>query len=380
MPDEQEIYAALNRKDSQELLDVWRTHDTSSWYPEAFNAIKRILDERGVETPEPQPPEIGKAQADAKSRAKRIRFWSRVLTLVPSWILAALIYFPLRKLIFPESESMLGTYALLIIIWQGLTSWVYRILSKERPPSVSTQPASDNDASQTASPHPSQPLCPPSLPRADTSGPRRNRGCFLKGLVITAVVALVLVIGGFVAWHKLVSWGEDFPDQFPLHVAAAQGNLNDIRSLVAQGHDVDQEESFMHSTPLAAAVSANRPEAAALLLELGADPEKKDGKQWAPLHSAVTPQRASCETMEVLLRSGANVDVRDKHLRTPLHRAAQFGKTNAVLLLLKYRADPLAKDENGWTPIDRSIGHIVESARKPGIARILQEAAERRNQ
>jgi hypothetical protein len=380
MPDEEEIHSVLNCKDSQELLDIWRTHDTSAWYPEVFNAIKRILDERGIEKPEQQPPYLGRDQANTKSRAKRIRFWSRVLTFVPAWILAALIYFPLRELLFPESESMLGTYALLVIIWQGMTSWVYRIWPKERPLSVSTQQASDNKASQTGSPSPPRSLYPPPLPRANTSGPRRSRGCFLQGIAITGGVALVLVIGGFMAWHKLVSWGKDFPDHFPLHVAAAQGDLNNIRKLVAQGHDVDQEESFKQSTPLAAAVSANRPDAVALLLALGADPEKKDGKQWAPLHSAVTPQRASCEAMEVLLRSGANVDVRDKHLRTPLHRAAQFGKTNAVLLLLKYRADPLAKDENGWTPIDRSIGHIVESARKPGIAGILQEAAERRNQ
>ena len=207
----------------------------------------------------------------------------------------------------------------------------------------------------------------------------KKKGCLIKALLVSGIVLVLLVVAGIVGWHKLVSWGEDFPERFPLHIAAAQGDLDSIRTLVAQGRDVNEGESFMHSTPLATAVSANQAEAARLLLQLGANPEKKDRKQWAPLHSGVTFKRASCDAMEVLLAAGADVDIRDKHLRTPLHRAAQFGKTNAVYLLLRYGADPLARDENGWTPIDRSIGQIVESARKPGIARILQDAAEQRN-
>jgi len=61
----------------------------------------------------------------------------------------------------------------------------------------------------------------------------------------------------------------------------------------------------------------------------------------------------------MLVHFGADANIADSHLRTPLHRAAQFGHVEAVRLLLSLGANPIAKDENGWTPLDRGAAHPV---------------------
>jgi cytohesin len=66
---------------------------------------------------------------------------------------------------------------------------------------------------------------------------------------------------------------------------------------------------------------------------------------------------AHLDMISILVRYKADVNITDKYLRTPLHRAAQFGHVEAVRLLLRLGADPNAKDENGWTPLDRGAAH-----------------------
>jgi ankyrin repeat protein len=72
---------------------------------------------------------------------------------------------------------------------------------------------------------------------------------------------------------------------------------------------------------------------------------------------SLTPSHANIAAIKALVMNGADIDGRDKHLRTALHRAAQFGHTNAVRLLINLGADVQAKDENGWTPYDRAEKH-----------------------
>ena len=93
------------------------------------------------------------------------------------------------------------------------------------------------------------------------------------------------------------------------------------------------------------------------LLRAGANPNQNDALQWAPLHHAVKTDNANLDMISILVRCKADVNITDKHLRTPLDRAAQFGHVEAVRLLLRLGADPNAKDENGWTPLDRGAAH-----------------------
>ena len=41
-----QLRLALQRKDTEELLEIWKTNDTAQWTPEAFETIREILLER----------------------------------------------------------------------------------------------------------------------------------------------------------------------------------------------------------------------------------------------------------------------------------------------------------------------------------------------
>ncbi|KAI0279013.1 ankyrin repeat-containing domain protein, partial [Russula aff. rugulosa BPL654] len=55
--------------------------------------------------------------------------------------------------------------------------------------------------------------------------------------------------------------------------------------------------------------------------------------------------------MELLLKKGANVDVKGTLDNTLLHCASRDGRPDVVKLLLKHDAVVNAKDKYGWTPL-----------------------------
>jgi ankyrin repeat protein len=75
-----------------------------------------------------------------------------------------------------------------------------------------------------------------------------------------------------------------------------------------------------------------------------------------------------CDFLRVrdLLARGADPDVRDDDLRTPLHQAVLGGSVGLVGLLIEHGADVNAKDQHGFTPL-----HFAAQEHTPAIARIL---------
>jgi hypothetical protein len=51
-----QIYSNLNLKETDELLSIWQINNRAFWSEEAFEVIKDILKERGVEIPEQNEP------------------------------------------------------------------------------------------------------------------------------------------------------------------------------------------------------------------------------------------------------------------------------------------------------------------------------------
>jgi hypothetical protein len=41
-----QIYNTLNLRETEDLLEIWRTHDTEEWQEQAFEIIEKILVER----------------------------------------------------------------------------------------------------------------------------------------------------------------------------------------------------------------------------------------------------------------------------------------------------------------------------------------------
>lgn len=86
----------------------------------------------------------------------------------------------------------------------------------------------------------------------------------------------------------------------------------------------------------------------------------------ARLHIAAYMNNVS--VAEIFLKYGAKVDLRDRYDRIPLHRAALSGSFEAVELLPKRGANPVAIDCRGQTPamLASRRGHlkILEPLRK----------------
>jgi len=55
-PRAQTVYEGMKRKGTKELLDIWAANDREQWSEQAFEAVRRVLAERGVEPPPQQVP------------------------------------------------------------------------------------------------------------------------------------------------------------------------------------------------------------------------------------------------------------------------------------------------------------------------------------
>jgi ankyrin repeat protein len=101
------------------------------------------------------------------------------------------------------------------------------------------------------------------------------------------------------------------------------------------------------------------------------------GRFVTPLVAALS--RRHFQTAELLRHNGADVDVRGKVGRTPLHSAAWYGDLEMVRLLLNYKADVNARCDKGWPLIHYAsegfqgsvIPNICQSS--PDVVRLLLE-------
>ncbi len=157
----------------------------------------------------------------------------------------------------------------------------------------------------------------------------------------------------------------------PLHEAAFQGRVDEVRRLPEAGADPNAR-SFTGETPLHLAALAGRADVVRLLLGRGADP-RADSSRGTPLHRAA--EGGAAEVVELLLDAGASVQARATGDETPLHTAARMGQAEAARLLLERGADPNAVNAGGNTPL-----HLAACAGLPELARVLIERGAKVNQ
>ncbi|XP_023011621.1 uncharacterized protein isoform X2 [Leptinotarsa decemlineata] len=128
----------------------------------------------------------------------------------------------------------------------------------------------------------------------------------------------------------------------PLHLSAEHGYTEVVRLLLASGAKVDYrpntDEDFPRTTqcdePLRLAIRNKHMDIAKMLLEHGADPNKRY------FFGAEINLVTDLEFLELLLTFGAHPDSRDRSGLTPLMKAVRQPQgMEAVLLLLKYGAD-----------------------------------------
>jgi uncharacterized protein len=112
--------------------------------------------------------------------------------------------------------------------------------------------------------------------------------------------------------------GVDRVGRTPLHYAAADSDVEQIRQLLASG----------------------------------TNPGAADDDGWTPLHFAAQSNATSVAL--ILLEAGALVDAPDAHGNTPLSRAVFNSRGNGAMikLLRTHGADPYAMNNHGVSPLE----------------------------
>jgi ankyrin repeat protein len=144
--------------------------------------------------------------------------------------------------------------------------------------------------------------------------------------------------------------------------AIGDGDVSRVSELIQSGVDVNK--GAFGRTPVEHAVMLNtvgfnkvKPEILKILVKSGADLEPRDSHGRTPLHHAEDPEIA-----RILLDGGANVNAADKYGNTALifHFSGEMAD-----LLLERGADVNARGANGQTPLSRAtISKDLESMTK----------------
>ncbi|CAI7852852.1 unnamed protein product [Closterium sp. NIES-54] len=129
----------------------------------------------------------------------------------------------------------------------------------------------------------------------------------------------------------------DGPGRAPLHLVCRRKPLHPadiahIRALLAAGADPDLPEGFGRSALGLVCMESGSNDAAALLLEAGADANRKDHLGRSPLHWCA--DRGWVRTAELLLKHGGDINIQTHSGDTPLHWAAKAGRSLVVELLV----------------------------------------------
>ncbi|KAH0596363.1 hypothetical protein MHUMG1_05479 [Metarhizium humberi] len=161
---------------------------------------------------------------------------------------------------------------------------------------------------------------------------------------------------------RYLDW-KDIHDCTPLHYAAANDHLAPVLLLLLLQSDVNARD-ILDWTPLHYACNARQFLVVQKLLEEGRSQVNAQGIDGvAPLHLAA--MNGNIETVQLLIRAGAALDIQDASGTTALHWAA-FKGHEAIVEYLYEDLNKKLPDKNGRTAL-----HLAAIAGKENVVRLL---------
>jgi 7,8-dihydropterin-6-yl-methyl-4-(beta-D-ribofuranosyl)aminobenzene 5'-phosphate synthase len=159
------------------------------------------------------------------------------------------------------------------------------------------------------------------------------------------------VLIGFFAFHlsMIPCKGAD------IHKAAMDGNMEEVKALIAENPDLTDVKDEQGLTPLFYAVIRGHKDVVELLLDRGADVNIQDNIGYSPLYVAAF--RGNKEMLQFLVAKGADPNQKNGMGMTALHDMAAQGQKEIVALLVDNGADFNLMDSSGFTPLHLASNH-----------------------
>ena len=152
----------------------------------------------------------------------------------------------------------------------------------------------------------------------------------------------------------------------------ASKDIAKAEAILKEHPKVIHSRSGLGETPLHYLAVENCPEAVRLLIRCGADVNIRNKFGSTPLHEA--SQLGHKEVVQILLEKEADVDIKNKLGETPLHCAVKSSTPSkeVVQLLIQADADINADAGFGETPLA-----VATRSKKIDIAKLLKDAGAR---
>lgn len=190
--------------------------------------------------------------------------------------------------------------------------------------------------------------------RPSSAGPRFG----LLPVWAAAVLLLALPSGSWAQSSETDVAKRDSDGQTALHKYTGYdwGSLDDVKTLIARGADVNATDNDGF-TPLHLAAMNGYADKARYLLEHGASLQALTKQKTTPLHLAAERRRFDAGLLDLLSGppNARNVNPRDAEGRTPLYRAVDADNAESVKWLIDHGADPNLATSRGEMPLDRAL-------------------------